>query len=322
MKRLVLTLAVPAALAACSGHQGDSSAPWLTEPTLATHSARFFPIGVGSVHGPPAGQPLTTCNQCHADRSTGVVPPPPAASFKTFTCTGCHVEVQPGVFHDDIAGLATLSFHQGQPVFDATQPAVYDQACFGCHPGGTATAPAYHGQLFPVAAGSAHAGIGCAQCHGAVRSDIASMQCASCHAGLAGFSTAHDPVSVTGSGRQVAITVHVDPVGTGTCTPQPLASIQSPDCLLCHARSAHLDAATLAASHTNSLGRSILDQDPHGRGGCETCHVSTTQVTVAVSPPPAGYPTLDFAHQPGSSPSQSTTGCATCHQHGCGGNGN
>ena len=146
MKRIT-SLALLSALLACSKKSSD--APWLTEPDLAIHSARFFAVSQGDPHGPTAGQPLTTCNCCHADRSAAPQPAgaqclyPPAASFKTYTCTGCHdvVDQATGITHDDIAKLATLPDHVGQAAFDPTQPLAFDKACFDCHRDGSGATP-------------------------------------------------------------------------------------------------------------------------------------------------------------------------------------
>jgi hypothetical protein len=314
MKRLA-PLAAVCALLACSTRK-ETSAPSNTMPDPAYHSAHFFPVSPGSVHGPPPGQPLATCNQCHADRSSGVPPYPPSPSFATFTCTGCHVEVQPGVFHDDVAGLAALGAHVGQAGFDPTQPLAFDQACLRCHPDGAGgTPPVYHSQLFPIDSASKHAGIGCSSCHGQVRADLTQMKCASCHADpMKSTPFPHSPV--IGVNGTVAILVELTPP-PASCTPVALPPLQSLDCLRCHALS-HVDHVEL----THPTGNTGFGNDIHSGAGCFTCHVATTQITATVTPPtpaPSGYPAADFT-QP-SPASQSSQGCATCHGFGCGGTG-
>ncbi len=73
-------------------------------------------------------------------------------------------------------------------------------ACLACHADGGAGAPANHEQLFPRAAGTKHAGIGCAQCHTnpADRKDLSALACASCHAGLTTPPTLAAAHSITG----------------------------------------------------------------------------------------------------------------------------
>ncbi len=324
MKRLA-PLAVLCAVLACS-NKASSTASWLTMPDLATHSALFFPVNPGDVHGPAAGQQqLTTCNQCHADRSGGVTPYPPSQSFKTYTCTGCHVEVQPGtgIYHDDITALATLPDHAGQAAFDPTKPLAFDQACLGCHRDGSGAAPPpYHSQLFPIDSASKHAGIGCSSCHGATRADLTQLKCASCHADATkspSFPTQHNPVN------GVAILVVTNPPSTpGTCpatalpTPaNPVAATDDPRvCLRCHALSAPIPvSAHPTTNSTFGTGR-------HEGAGCFTCHQTPTQITATVTPPtpaPSGYPTIDFTKPANPNPT-STAGCVNCHQNGCGGN--
>ncbi len=326
MKRLA-PLAAVCTLLAC-GSRKDASAPSLTMPDLAYHSAHYFPVSPGDVHGPAAGQPLTTCNQCHADRSSGQPPYPPSASFKTFTCTGCHVvaDAASGVSHDDIAGLATLPDHAGQAAFDPAQPLAFDRACLGCHPDGRAEAPAYHAQLFPIDAASKHAGIGCSSCHGTNRADLTQLQCASCHADPTKsptFPTRHDPVIDASNGGSIAILVELTPPPPASCTPAALPPLTSPDCLKCHALS-HVDHVELSpASGGHPVTDAAFGHDQHEGAGCFTCHVATTQITATVSPPtppPSGDPAADFT-QP-SPASQSSPGCATCHSYGCGPTGN
>jgi hypothetical protein len=326
MKRLA-PLAALAALLACN--QGRSTnASWLTMPDAASHSALYFPIAPGSTHGPAAGQQaVTTCNDCHADRSTGSTYPPttsPAASFKTYTCTGCHVAVGgTGVYHDDIAGLGALPEHAGLAGFDPAQPLAFDRACRTCHPDGSAAPPVYHSQLFPIDAASKHAGIACSSCHGAVRADTSQLKCALCHADPSKsttFPTRHGPV-----GNVAILVVTNPPAATGQpCTTSPLATPANPvaasddprGCLLCHAVA---DPVPVSGHPTTN---SSFGTGPHQGAGCFTCHIVKYQLTATVTPPttaPAGYQTVDFSKP--SPVSQSTPGCATCHSNGCGGNG-
>ena len=325
MKRLA-PLASICALVACSSKTG-SNASWLTMPDLATHSALFFPINQGDVHGPAAGQQLTTCNQCHADRlgtPTGSPPQyPPSTTFKTYTCTGCHVVVGGGtIYHDDISGLAGLPEHVGQAGFDPTQPLAFDQACRNCHPDGSGVPP-FHPQLFPIDSASKHAGIGCSSCHGATRANVSQLQCATCHSDSTkspSFPTRHDPVS------GVAILVQTYPPASAgaPCTTSaisppsnPVAPTDNPgSCLLCHAVAAPVPVSAHPGGNTG------FGTGPHQGAGCFTCHVVRYQLTATVTPPtlpPTGYQTVDFSKP--SPASQSSPGCATCHAKGCGGGG-
>ncbi len=492
-------LAALATLAGCGKEKSGTSAPWLTMPDLATHTALYFPIEPGAVHGPPAGKALKTCNYCHGDRSAGsfdpndaTTAPPPAASFKTFSCTICHVEIRPGVFHDDPAALASVVGHPGvagfdpnsaitvfdrscrtchptgiavdhakvfplphqnaagtisaacgdchlstdrtvlgcaqchatvdlpspataharvpdfdpststsasalcarchgdgtvpvrlasvdpslahtafpiettglhvgaaggaclqcHPAFrsdphksfaaDFTQPSCtgchvstpavvggvnvfHDDAtglaafhtaqnvtnfqftttaCLTCHPDGSGGAPSYHEQLFHIASGSSHFGIACGDCHGATRSDVASMKCVSCHSGYA-----------AGHGRVLSVSILVELAIPPPANCQPAAiTVANADCLMCHGPSL-FDPTTIVTQHLaiGDPGAVLNRADQHRSAGCYTCHVATIPVPVTVTPPATPptsvYQILDYTKPTGTS----SPGCATCH---------
>jgi hypothetical protein len=291
MRRALLPLAGITFLTACG--QKPQGGPWLTMPDLATHSALYFPVNLSDVHGPPAGQPLD-CNACHADPSGA-----PSASFRTYTCIGCHVQTGAG-YHDDPVGLT--SFHSSQSVANFQ---FASSACLQCHPEGTGIPPPYHPQLFPVDRGSKHAGIGCASCHGANRADVTQLGCVTCHSDAMKGPTYPAQHTVSGYG----ILVQIVPPTCTTTVALPALTIQ--DCLNCHA----LAQVTLVSAHPG--GETAFGNGRHQGAGCYTCHVSTKQVTANVTPALSGYPTIDFT-QP-SPASQSSTGCAKCHSNGCGG---
>ncbi len=312
MKRLA-PLAVFCALLACSKKTDSSSAPWLTMPDLNVHSARFFPVSPGDVHGPPAGQPLTTCDQCHADRSSGVEPYPPATSFKTFTCTGCHVEIRPGVFHDDIAALATLADHVNQVGFDPTQPLAYDQACLHCHPSGIGVD---HALVFPLphqdSTGTVVAA--CTDCH-VSPTDRTVLGCAACHPhDQAATATAHAAVpefDATGTTAASALCVRCH--GDSTVPVQVAAHASFP-----------IGAGT---RHSGSTGGACLTCHPASRAApktfaadfsqpsCTGCHVQTSAgfhddgTALASFHAAAGVTSFQFT----------TAACLQCHPDGAGG---
>ena len=472
-----------AGLAGCS--RDMTGGPRLTEPDAATHTLLYFPVSTGSPHDlarltalqaadPTGATGVRTCDGCHADRSDpALVPPPPAITFRTFTCTGCHVTIGSGVLHDDIVALGNLAAHAGFTAFDASTPAVYDVACRNCHPRGVGVdhqpifplphqnaagtivaacadchtaptdrrvlgcagchphsdapttaghaavpgfsatdsalcarchgdstipvavatghtgfpitsssthlgvqclgchqssrpapkafaadftaytctgchvtltaangamhddgtalaafhaaanvtdftftdaacrkchpdgaggAPADHPLLFPIGAGTKHTGIGCADCHGAVRTDVTQLKCVSCHADPSKTTPAHTTTSAT-------ILAFMTPPPPASCTP-PAFTPTNAQCLQCHP----LSQMTPVSSHPAT--RDTFGTGRHARGGCWTCHVSNTQVTSAASG--VSYTATDFSRP--ASPSQSTTGCATCHSFGCGDN--
>ena len=336
MKRLV-PLALSCALLSCGTE--DRSASWLTEPTLAGHSARFFPIGPGDVHGPAAGQALTTCNACHADRSSGSAPYPPAASFETFTCTGCHVEIRPGVFHDDIAALGALLTHGNKTVFDPAQPLAYDKACYGCHASGVSVD---HAKVFPLPHPNAAATVAaCSDCH-ASQTDRAVLGCAACHphdqpatatahAAVPDFVAGTAPAASASCARchgdstvPVRVAAHARfPIGAGTthsgaaggaclsCHPAVRAAPKAfaadftqPSCTGCHAQTAagfHDDGAALATFHTAQgvTGFAFTTAD------CLRCHPDGTGAGA-----PSYHPQL-FPIGPGSK--HDGIACSACH---------
>jgi hypothetical protein len=221
----------------------------------------------------------TACLHCHDALRAG--DKAFAADFSAADCLGCHTNPQTDQSHAGVSGY------------------VYATAsCLGCHPSGTGGAPADHETAaFPIAAGTAHAGIACSQCHGDLGTprDPASFQCAGCHQSLAGFTTAH---TVSGYGILVRV--------TGCTGGTPISSAFTPtsaDCLRCHADS-QVDRVASHPAEDSSFGKQA-----HARAGCVTCHQAMR------TDKPFG---IDFG-QSGSRAS-ATSSCAVCHAQGCGNN--
>ena len=189
MKRQLAPLAVAALLSAGCGASG-APAPWLTAPDANQHQ-KHFPIAPGDTHGPLAGQAAADCNGCHYDKAKAA----PSASFKVFTCTGCHdVMLKSGIEHG--ADVAIFSaWHNANGVtgangFDATVASAntlgyaagvgnLDAACHHCHQNGIGVD---HAARFVLphqdAAGTVVAR--CADCH-VVPGDRTQLGCSSCH---------------------------------------------------------------------------------------------------------------------------------------------
>lgn len=129
----------------------------------------FFPIGSGAVH-----QGLA-CASCHG----------PTKAVADLQCTTCHAHDQP----------TTDARHAGVAGYQYASP-----SCYGCHQNGAAARlPANHDTaLFPVT-GTAHAAVGCAQCHGATKA-VADLGCTSCH-GQADMAAAHAAIPASTTGR-------------------------------------------------------------------------------------------------------------------------
>jgi hypothetical protein len=240
--------------------------------------ANGFTVGTGKHSGLAGGACLT----CHPQNRT--TPPRTfVADFSVTTCVACHVTVggTTTVFHDDAVTLGTL--HTSVATFSTTVTTLgLSAACLSCHADGSGGAPANHEQLFPRAAGTKHAGIGCTQCHGSgLKTDLNAMACASCHLALdATLPTKHGTV-----GGVAVLTVHTSENTTG-----PPLTMTSPNCLRCHADS----QVDRVAGHTTS--DSGFSRSQHNGAGCVTCHSA-----FRTDKP---YPATNWA---------AANGCKTCH---------
>jgi hypothetical protein len=230
---------------------------------VADHQAQF-PIASGSATHD------TACLACHpqlrTDKAWGT-------DFNAFSCTGCHQDPATSTAHAGIGGY------------------LYDSAsCYGCHPTGSAAPPDHTPKFFPIGTGTAHAGVGCTQCHTdlAHPTDPANFACAACHLQDPqdpGFSAAHTSPP---SGVSI-LAVHTSQTAS---TELPLTS---PNCLRCHA-DAQVDAI---ASHPTG-DRTPSGNSNHRGAGCLTCH------TAVRADKPFG---VDFGASPGA-------GCLVCHPGG------
>jgi hypothetical protein len=235
--------------------------------------ARGFTVGTGKHSGAAGGACLT----CHPQNQT--TPPRTfVADFSVTTCVGCHVTVggTTTVFHDDAVTLGTL--HTAVAAFNVLWTgSQLSAACLTCHADGSGGAPANHEQLFPRAAGTKHAPIGCAQCHGTgLKTDLNAMACASCHlARDTALPTKHGTV-----GGVAILTVH---------NGSPL-TMTSPDCLRCHADS------QVNRVNTHTTDDSGFSRPEHNDAGCVTCHSS-----LRTDKP---YPATNWS---------AANGCKTCH---------
>lgn len=247
-------LAAAAAVAAACGPGLD--APSITYPGMSAHD-RYLPLA-GTPHEPSASGPVT-CEGCHTAVET----------FAQFTCTAsaCHAQPETDPIHAGMTGYAYAS-----------------AACYGCHPSGTA-APANHPLLFPIGAGTAHAGIRCGECHTDFTRarDPASFACASCHQGREDVTAEHTVAGHLVLGTRTGENSAVTPVAQ-----------TSPNCLRCHADS-QVNRVAAHPSDDEAFGRS-----EHRAAGCLTCH---TQLRT---------------DKPFGARWGSTGGCGTCHSGGGG----
>lgn len=162
-----------------------------------------FPIGTGTTH------PERTCNKCH----TG-------ATMADFTCLTCHLRPATDPVHATVGGYGYES-----------------PKCYACHPTGVATVD--HAPFFPIASGSKHAPVGCADCH-PVPLDRTQLSCNACHS--------HPAATMDGR--------HTTVGGYGSA---------SPLCARCHADS----QITRVSAH---LPFRITSGTKHYRTSCFACH--------------------------------------------------
>lgn len=261
------------AAAACQGGENATSAPWLTYPGVDGH-AKYLPLA-GTSHDPSAAATTVTCTGCHTDPST----------FRTFDCISCHN-------HSDQTALTVL--HPGVAF-------VYtSQACYDCHRNGIAAPADHNTRFFPVGAGTAHAGIGCAQCHTdlANPNDPHNFACASCHVAAAPPLPSpfppHGPVNIPDGVGVLA--VHILTVHTGENTTGPSLTLTSENCLRCHADS-QVDPVAGHSTSSEAFSRSA-----HAEAGCITCHPGVR----TDKPFAANFAAARTA-------SRASPGCITCH---------
>jgi hypothetical protein len=194
--------------------------------TRADHSARLFPIDVGTAHA--NGQ----CSDCHSD----------PANPSQFTCVSCHDHAQP----------ATDSAHAGVSGY------LYDsKACLSCHPQGTGgeIARADHAKFFAIDVGTAHAASQCSDCH-TTPADRTQFTClTSCHA-QAATATTHAGVAVYTYDSKACLTCH--PAGAPSLSRtdhRPFMNISSGNhniaCKSCH-KTADYTVSTCLDCHSSN----------------------------------------------------------------------
>lgn len=224
----------------------------LPVPRVAAHQARF-PIAFP----PPAGSATheTACLDCHqalrADK-------PFAADFGAVTCVACHAQAATAPLH-----AAVADFRWDSP------------SCFQCHPSGTA-ASVEHEARFPIAAGTRHAGVTCAECHldATRRGDVTTLACASCHVRLdASLAARHTATTLAVVVRDYVAT----PAG----------------CVRCHAEG----QVDRGAAHPRGDDTPSGESD-HRTAGCTRCH--------------SGFRSA----KPWAASWASTPGCSSCHRNG------
>jgi hypothetical protein len=246
-----------------------------------------FPIGAGQTHAVTGNGGALSCADCHVVDGS--------FALATLDCRGCHQQVNDGAGPQDVHGQARLqTIHGSVSGYQYTTP-----SCLECHPRGEPAGNIAHDD-FPIAASTAHAGVGCNDCHGAgARTDRTSLQCAQCHTS----------------------TVNRSPTIPQIHNGVPSFAATSPDCLRCHPQAnpvgpmphdayfpIQTGSAHGAAAYAAKVGA--------GETSCTACHLSRTDRTQEdcaachASVPPA----LSTSHSRvrGFS-ATSSTGCKQCH---------
>jgi hypothetical protein len=252
--------------AGIDGYKYDSNACLMCHPSGVAgaiarpeHSARFFPIDVGTPHA--AGQ----CADCHTN----------SADKKVFTCVGCH----------DHAQAATDPKHTGVTGYK------YDSnACLMCHPQGTGgtISRADHAKYFPIDTGTKHGSQPCADCH-TNAADRKVFSCIGCHDhAQAVTDPKHTSVADYSYDSPSCLRCHAD--GQAKFDHASLGAM--PNCIGCHKAALAKAVTTPASMHTangfpatcESCHKSFTAWGPATpmnhtvvggpTGKCETCHLA------------------------------------------------
>jgi hypothetical protein len=287
--------------------------------TVAGHAtgANGFTVGAGA-HAGTAGGSCLTCHPANRLPTTAAPHWQYSRDWKQVTCTGCHVAVGSGRAQHDDQGLTgtqvpLATMHSAASNFAATVASKgLSAACLYCHADGAGGAPANHPQLFPIQAGTKHAGIACASCHTnpANRKDLTALACASCHATHTTATATHKAWSTAHAITGYAITTYQTATTAGGTRTTVTIDMTKPDgCLKCHGDS----QVFRVASHPG--GDSGFGQSQHRQAGCLVCHwqYRTTGTTTNPAKPWA----LDFKKYTGSA-GPPPTSCYVCHASGTG----
>lgn len=235
-------------------HAGNSAYRYQSSSCLTCHATgqaaeisrdahdSFFPIAIGTTHG------TTSCSGCHIEPS----------SRRVVTCTGCHQDTDgDGVGEHDAAPMAAVHGTEMASLGYAWDTA----SCRTCH--ARAENPGrlvQHETAFPIAAGTTHAGYGCADCHSNAR-DRGALTCTSCHEqGDAGGDAHGEPEMLAAHQNGAVPGYQWEPTACYACHQQA----QVPGVL------EHERFFPIAAGTTHALGATI--DDPAVVVSCQTCH--------------------------------------------------
>lgn len=290
----------------------------------------FFPISAGNAHD------AMSCADCHTDPTRR----------STVTCTGCHTDTNAdGLFDHDVTAMLTAH----GPDMARLGYQWSTTACRTCHARAENPGLLDHEAAFPVATGTVHAGMRCADCH-ASKQDRSQLSCVSCHTQVddgTGPRDVHgeprmferhangtvpgygfDSVACYGCHQQAQVPGVMDherffPIGAGSA--HPLGStIDTPgvlvECATCHQNPSNQSQVTCTSCHAHE--QAVL-QPTHGlfpdytyaSSSCVFCHLGGTrrfdhtQVTAFPVSTPGDSHLLDDP----ATPAVDGLSCGECH---------
>ena len=252
---------------ACVACHTDGTA----ESALTSLNHSWFPVGAATTHAVTINGGTLDCTACHA--TPGDLTPAALA------CVTCHEQKDDllGAGPQDVHGEPRLlEIHTGVDGYQWSSP-----VCLECHPNGEASGSINHVR-FPIATGSAHAGVTCTQCHqsGSPRNDINALKCQTCH----------------------TTTVNVSPNPTVAQIHNGIDGFMntSPACFNCHPNSEPVGPVDHTAQFPITAGSkhasaAYLAKVGAAENTCTACHASRTareqnrcvECHTSVSPTPA-----------------------------------
>ncbi|NVO19724.1 MAG: hypothetical protein HXX13_08490 [Bacteroidetes bacterium] len=247
------------------------------------HDSRFFPIYSGKHNGV-----WNACSDCHANPS----------NYAIFSCVSCHDHNQTSTdeAHSSVGGYVYSS-----------------DACFQCHPQGSATGSFNHSTSgFPLT--GAHSTTPCSQCHANGYAGTTTV-CADCHTN--NYNQTTNPNHTTANiSNQCALCHTTNPGWKPATFPthstyyELTGAHTSVDCNSCHNGNYSNTPNNCAGCHTNNYNQTA--NPPHVSLGlsteCSTCHTTNPGWKPATFAVHDTYYVLAGIH--------TTVACSDCHSAG------
>ncbi len=276
-----------------------SESTW--QPANFDHDGQYFPIASGTHRGA-----WSECAECHTT----------AGNFTTFNCTSCHEHNKTNTDNE----------HQGVSGYT-----YQSDACFTCHPTGTADGAFDHNTTsFPLT--GAHTAVECTSCHADGYMGTSTV-CVDCH--QADFNQASDPSHQTLSLPHDCASCHSTDPGWSPATfaihdqYYVLAGAHTAiatDCATCHQGSYSNTPNTCAGCHTDEYNATA--NPPHQNSGfdtdCASCHSESTWQPANFDHDGQYFPIASGTHRGAWSECAechttagnfTTFNCTACHEH-------